>query len=201
MSISPAELAALHGVADGIRDEVEENGHRIDQAIGLHHAFAESDEIASSMLRALVVDGARAGARQNGVSPTRAHNGWDIVWAEEGLYRKYRIKKATKGRGEVPFDMLVGMNSALTHRTPELLGEEQWVLGYTVTSSRDIDEVFAARILGVTDHKVPHLILGQAVLLGSGSTPPKSTRFVSDGDEFLPGFGEGSGTEITGDAA
>lgn len=186
--MSDAELAALHLVADWIRDEVEENGYLVTKGIKLHPAFDETDGIASAMLRSLVVAGARDGARLGGLTPTRAHNGWDLVWSEEGLYRKYRIKKSTKSRSGA-FEMLVGTNSALIRLRPEsLIGEEQWVLGFTVTASRDIDDVFAAKILGVTERQVPKLVLSTPVLLGTESTPPTRGKFISDEEDFLPGF-------------
>lgn len=202
MRISDDELKALHHVADWIRDEAEESGHLVTRATGLHPAFAETDEIASALLRSLVVWGARDGAHCSGLMPTRAHNGWDLVWSREGLYRKYRIKKAQKGKRDARFEMLVGTNSALARPSAEsLIGEEQWVLGYTVTANRGIDEVFAAQILGVTDHKVPQLVLSAPVLLGTPRTPPTGGRFVSDDDDFLPGFEDKQSDEATGSAA
>lgn len=190
MTLGPNELQALHQVADWIRDEIEESGHLVTKATGLHPAFDETDEIASAMVRSLVLVGARQGARDAGLTPTRAHNGWDLVWSEAGTYRKYRIKKARKGRDGV-FEMLVGTNSALTKAVPEsLIGEEQWVLGYTVSTDQAIQDVFAAKILGVTDHKVPQLVLGSTLLLGSGGTPPRGGKFTSDDEDFLPGFGD-----------
>lgn len=182
------ELAGLHHVARWIRDEVDESGHLIGRAVGLHPAFDESDEIASAMLRRLVLFGARDGARAVGLVPTPAYNGLDLVWSEEGVYRKYRIKKARKGRGGT-FEMIVGPNSVLFQPQPEsLLGEEQWVLGYTVTPAGDIDEVFASRVVGVTNHMVPQLVFGTVILLGTGPTPPTGRKFTSDDEDFLPGF-------------
>lgn len=201
MTLGQDELQALHQVADWIRDEIEESGHLVTKATGLHPAFDETDEIASTMVRSLVVASARQGARAVGLTPTRAHNGWDLVWSEVGTYRKYRIKKARKGRGG-NFDMLVGANSALMKPAPEsLIGEEQWVLGYTVSAERVIEEIFAAKILGVTDHKVPQLILGNAVLLGSGGTPPGGDRFTSDDEDFLPGFGDEAADDDSADGS
>lgn len=189
------ELAGLHDVAGWIRDEVEEHGHLIRRAVGLHPAFEESDEIASAMLRRLVLFGARGGARNVGLSPTAAYNGLDLVWSEEGVYRKYRIKKARRGRGGA-FEMLVGPNSVLFQPQPDsLIGEEQWVLGYTVASEGDIDEVFAAPVVGVTSHKVPQLVFGTVIMLGTAPTPPTGGKFVSDDEDFLPGFGEDGGAE------
>lgn len=186
--MSDAELAALHLVADWIRDEVEENGYLVTKGIKLHPAFDETDGIASAMLRGLVVSGARDGARLGALTPTRAHNGWDLIWSEEGLYRKYRIKKATKSRSGA-FEMLVGANSALVKLSPEsLISEEQWVLGFTVTASRDIDDVFAAKILGVTGRRVQQLVLSAPIILGTGSTLPSGGKFVSAEEDFLPGF-------------
>lgn len=190
MTLGQDELQALHQVADWIRDEIEESGHLVAKAVGLHNAFGETDEIASVMVRSLVVAGARRGARTVGLTPTRAHNGWDMVWSQVGIYRKYRIKKARKGRGGA-FEMLVGPNSALMKPVPEsLIGEEQWVLGYTVSVDRGVEEVFVAKIVGVTDHKVPQLVLGDTVLLGSGGPPSNGGRFVSEDEDFLPGFGD-----------
>lgn len=186
--MSDAELAGLHQVADWIRDEVEEYGYLVASAIELHPAFDETEGIASAMLRGLVVTGARKGAHRGGLTPTRAHNGWDLVWSEDGLYRKYRIKKAAKAKSG-GFEMLVGTNSALMKPAPEsLIGEEQWVLGFTVTASRAIEDVFAARIMDVTDHKVPQLVLGAPIILGSGGTTPTGGKFTSDEEDFLPGF-------------
>lgn len=197
MMLGHDELQALHEVADHIQDEIEVCVHLVTKATGLHPAFDETDEIASAMVRSLVVAGARQGARAVGLTPTRAHNGWDLVWSEEGIYRKFRIKKAKRGKNGA-FQMLVGTNSALTNPLPQnLIGEEQWVFGYTTTSDRMIDAVFAAPILGVTDHKIPQLVLGNPVLLGSGGTPSGGGKFTSDDEDFLPGF-EG---DAEGDAA
>lgn len=195
VSQSATELAGLHDVAGWIRDEVEEHGHLIRRAVDLHPAFDESDDIASAMLRRLVLFGARGGARDVGLTPTAAYNGLDLVWSEEGVYRKYRIKKARKGRAGA-FEMLVGPNSVLFQPQPDsLIGEEQWVLGYTVTAAGDIDEVFAARVVGVTSHKVPQLIFGTVIMLGTAPTPPTGGRFISDDEDFLPGFGEDDAAE------
>ncbi len=186
--MSDAELAGLQQVSDWIRDELEEYGYLVAKGIQLHSAFEETEGIASAMLRSLVVSGAREGARHGGLTPTRAHNGWDLVWSEDGLYRKYRIKKAVKAKSGA-FEMLVGTNSALMKPSPEsLIGEEQWVLGFTVTASRAIEDVFAARIVDITDHKVPQLVLGAPIILGSGGTPPTGGKFTSADEDFLPGF-------------
>lgn len=186
-ALSDAERAGLHDVAGWIRDEVEENGHLVDKGIGLHPAFDEQDDIASAMLRGLVLFGARHGARTCGLVPTRAYNGLDLVWSEDGVYRKYRIKKAKKGKTGA-FEMLVGTNSVLWQPQAEsLIVEEQWVLGYTVSATRNIDEVFAAKVIGITSHKVPHLVFGTIILLGSGSTTPPG-KFTSDDEALLPGF-------------
>lgn len=194
-------MAGLHDIAGWIRDEVEENGHLIDRGVALHPAFDESDDIASGMLRRLVLYGARHGARAVGLVPTRAYNGLDLVWSEPGVYRKYRIKKAKKGRAGA-FEMLVGPNSALfLPQAESLIGEEQWVLGYTVSSTRDIDDVFAAKVIGVTAHKVPQLIFGAVITLGSGGVPPSGGRFTSDADDFLPGFESDATGDHAGSAA
>jgi hypothetical protein len=197
-----AELDGLQHVADWIRDEVDENGHLIRRAVGLHPAFDEGNEIASAMLRRLVLFGARGGARDVGLVPTPAYNGLDLVWSEEGVYRKYRIKKARKGRAG-SYEMLVGPNSVLFQaQTDSLLGEEQWVLGYTVALTGEIDEVFAARVIGVTNHKVPQLVLGTVISLGAAPTPPTGGRFTSDNEDFLPGFeDDGANQDDAGSAA
>lgn len=201
MILGREELRALHQVADWIRDEVEESGYLVAKATDLHPAFGETGELASLMVRNLVVSGARQGARTVGLTPTQAHNGWDLVWSEVGTYRKYRIKKARKGRYGA-FEMLVGTNSSLMKALPEsLIGEEQWVLGYTVSADRGIEEVFAAKILGVTDHKVPQLVLGTSVSLGSGDPPPHGGKFTSKEEDFLPGFGNNDADDIASGSA
>ena len=68
MTLGQDELQALHQVADWIRDEIEESGHLVAKAVGLHNAFGETDEIASVMVRSLVEGGARRGARTVGLT-------------------------------------------------------------------------------------------------------------------------------------
>ena len=191
------ELAGLHRIAEAIRDEVEENAHTIDRATSLHPAYSETDHIGGGMLRQLVLHGARSLASAVGLTPTPAHGGWDLTWSDERVYRKYRIKKATKNEsGE--FEMLVGLNSNLLQNDVEtLLIEEQWVLGYTATTLHTIDEIFAAEVTGATDSRVGRLVFGRMIMLGR-TTPPDGGRFLSDDEDVLPGFEDDSGA---GDAA
>ncbi|AQP43778.1 hypothetical protein RPIT_02240 [Tessaracoccus flavus] len=120
--------------------------------------------------------------------------GWDLVWCDEDVYRRYRVKKATRSEETGEFEMLMGANSNLLKPAIDadsLIREEQWVLGYTVTPLRTIDEVFVAEILGSTASRVGHLLLGPHVSLGPTSSRDGG-RFLSDAEDQLPGFDDDS---------
>lgn len=201
MSISEAELASLNQVAETVREEVEASSHLVATAIELHPAFEETGDIAGAMVRRLVLHGARVGSQANALSPTSVRGGLDLVWSEEGLYRRYRIKKATRARSG-SYEMMVGANSAIVASAEDnLIGDEQWVLGFTVSETWEIADLFVARVLGMIPGKVSRLHLGAPVPLAITPPTPPDRGFTSRTEDYLPGLddeeaegGSGEGT-------
>ncbi|MCC2592534.1 hypothetical protein LKO27_03750 [Tessaracoccus sp. OS52] len=186
-------MDGLHSVADAIREEVESYLHTIDKALELHPAYRETQHITSEMVRSLVVHAARSSGGEVRLPLASTLGGFDLVWSDDHVFRKYRVKKATRNDESGEFEMLVGPNSGLLTSCTEpdpLFAEEQWVFGYTVSPLRTIDEVFVAEVLGSTAAKVGHLLLGTPIVLAR-TAPPDDGRFHSDEEDHLPGYDEG----------
>lgn len=199
--LEPAEFAALQAVADEIRDSLEEDGHCVTAAIEHHPSFDESNHPASALLRNMVKSAAARGAsRAGGFGQETVSGGLDLIWLRGAVYRKYRLKRASV-TGEGTYDFVVGDGSTLLQVDGDSLWrEERWVLGYTTSAAFQIDQIFVAEVVGVSETRVKKLLLGDVVPLATGLTP-RGPGFVSDDEDTLPGFDDGvdEPDEETGD--
>jgi hypothetical protein len=185
--LQEAELAALNAVADEIRDTVEEHGYLVERAVELHPSFQDSEHPASALLRNLVREAAGRGASVSGALGQESASGsLDLIWLGGGVYRKYRLKRASvDSNGAYVF--VVGDGSTMLDLDGDTFWrEERWVLGYTTKIQHHIDQVFVAEVVGASDAKVRTLILGDIVPLGSAGGPRGG--FMSDNEDTLPGF-------------
>ncbi len=181
----------MHQLADEIRETFEERGWAIGKAVGLDPAFTKTRRSGSSLGRDLVIDAVEAASSRLGLGyKTCSGGGSDVVLYVDGVVRLFRIRKAGIDPETGNYDVLRGSDSILTVDDPDgdpLIPAERWVLGYTVDDEGLVADIFAARVLGATDEKVPSLILGATTLLGhSGpTTPPPSGRFEPDDEDDL----------------
>ena len=85
-----------------------------------------------------------------------------------------------------------------------MIPTERWVLGYTVDDDGMVVDIFAARVLGITEDALPRLKLGTVTLLGltGTATPPSGRGFQPADEDDLGGeFGQaGEWGDNVGDA-
>lgn len=194
--IEPAELVALHAVADEIRDSLEEDGHTVETALDQNDCFTESNLPRSALTRRIVIRAARRGASQAGLGIDSLSDSLDLVWQGDKACRKYRLKRARVTKdGE--YEFVVGDGSSLLQAEPDALWTtERWILGYTVVSGL-VDAIFVAEVKGATDDQVRRLVLGRIVDLSRDQSTDGGPGFVSDADDTLPGFDDEQGDEGT----
>jgi hypothetical protein len=185
--VEDAERRALQAVADGMRDALEEDGHRISAATRQHSSFKEDNRPRSVLARSMIRAAARRAASQaGGFHIDASGEQLTLIWLGSETHRKYRLKKARE-RGDGSLEFLVGHGSAMVQADVSSLWlEEPWVLGYTMLGDH-IAQVFAAEIKGVQDGRMLSLILGDIIPL-LGERPDATVGFVSDQEDELPGF-------------
>lgn len=184
---SVAEM--LEQVAFEIREVYEERGHNVDSALGQDSAFRESGRSRSSLSRDLIAEAFLAGASRVGFDLDSGAWGakqFRVTLGHSfGLFRLKKAEKTANGSYRV-----VTSSSSAWGETDEdtLIAEEPYVLGYTL-SNNQIDDIFFAKVNGVTEGNPGELVLGRAVLLG-GRGPIGGGSFEPVVDDDLPGFDE-----------
>ena len=116
---------------------------------------------------------------------TVSGGGCDIIDLVDGTDRRFRVRKADVDAETGEYDIISTSDSilVLTDVEPEsLIPTERWVLGYTADSDGMIADIFAARVVGITQGAVPRLRLGMVTALGVRGTPTT----LSSGQGFQP---------------
>lgn len=194
MSQEELQRRALVDIAHEIAEAVDESGFKVDAAMEVDERFT-SAQARTMLLRDIVVDAASVAASRSGIIDFRPVNGSgrELRAVVGHADRRYRIKRATR----IGEELLIRANSDSALASPSEPEEEtlfgfveQWVLGWSLATHDLIDEVFVARVLGVTDEKPHWLILGPQTSLLSGPSDPRPARgFQPKDDGGLPGFG------------
>src|SRR4051794_35483180 len=124
---SGAEIADLQRVAREIRDTADESGFSVEKAVGLHGAFSQTRGPASALERSLVLDAARRGASQAGLTMEEVSGGLNIITTTDNVIRRFRVKSVTL-TAEGALEVICGLGSSLLRAEPEtLLREELWI--------------------------------------------------------------------------
>jgi hypothetical protein len=195
----------MHRLADEIREVFDERGHKIAQATRLDPAFTRSRRPQSALGRDLFLDTAERMASRLalGWRPVGG-GGSDVVALIDGVERRFRILKATSDPESGDLVIVCRSDSILTVADTEpddLVPVEQWVLGYTVDDQGVVVQIFAARVLGLTESAVPRLRLGAVTFLGTCQTPEPGGRFVPpDEDDLGEGLGWSDADDATGES-
>jgi hypothetical protein len=195
MSQDDLHLRAMNSIAHEIAEAVDEKGFKVDLAMEADDCFT-STQARAMLFRDIVTEAAGLAASRVGSIDYRPVNGSgrELRGAVGNADRRYRIKRATLVGDELK--IRANSDSALASPSdPEdemLFGHlEQWVLGWSMTIDERIDEVFVAKVLGVTEEKPHWLILGPQVQLLTGPSGPEPQRgFTPTDDGGLPGFGD-----------
>lgn len=172
----------MHQLADEIRETFEERGFRIGQAVELDPSFGRTRRPQSSLGRALVLNAIEEATSRIGLGyRTVTGGGCEISDIVDTADRRFRVRKAEFDPDTDSYKIIAGSESILTvtAEPDPLLTVEPWILGYTVDDDGLVVDIFAARILGITDDAVPLVELGPVNLLGTGgaATPPPGGGF------------------------
>lgn len=180
----------MHQLADEIRETFEERGFRIGQAVELDRSFSRSRRPQSSLGRAMVLNAIEEATSRIGLGyRSVSGGGCDVIDVVDTADRRFRVRKAEIDPDTGDYKIMSPSDSILTIADAEpdsLLLAERWVLGYTVDDDGLIVDIFAARVLGITDEAVPRLQLGSVTLLGAGdsATPPSGGFQPPDEDDL-----------------
>lgn len=194
----------LHLLADELREVFSDRGHSIEQALSADSAFRRSRRPQSALARDLVLDGIEAASSPLGLWLIKVAGGsLDIQADIEGVDCRFRVRKATIDPDTDEVTIVVNSDSILTITSAEpesLYPTERWVFAYTVDDAGMLDRLLAARVVGISDGQVPHLILTGVTELGtdSGSGPPGSTGFQPADEPDLDGM---EGDQVAGSAS
>lgn len=193
-------MQRMHQLADEIRETFGERGWKIEKAIELDAAFSKTRRPQSSLGRALVISAIEEATSRIGLGcVTVSGGGCEVSDFVDGVDRRHRVRKADVELETGDYDIISTSDSVLIAEPDSLFSTQQWVLGYTVDDEGLVADIFAARVLGVTEGAVPRLQLGPATLLGAGGlTPPGGSGFrPPDEDDLGAGFddefGDGNG--------
>jgi hypothetical protein len=201
-------MERMHQLADEIRETFDERGWKIERAVQSDQAFGKTRRPQSSMGRALVVDAIEVAISRIGGLGYQIVSGGacDISDLVDGADRRFRLRKAEIDPSTDGYKILAGSDAILTITDAEpdsLWPAERWVLGYTVDDEGLVVDIFAARVLGISEDAVPLLQLGPVTLLGTGgyATPPSGGGFQPPEEDDLGGdFGDGDADD-TGEAS
>jgi hypothetical protein len=180
------ELAALHYIADDLRESMAARGHRVGQALAADPAFGSRSK--SSLVRDMVIDSLTVATASCADADFRPVNG---AGRELRFYlntdRRYRVRRGRRDeRGDVV--VMVNAESALAVDDDQygLLPAENWAFVWIANDDCLIDEVLAAEVRGVTNGKPGRVVFGDVIPLGGSARP--AARFsarTDDLDEYL----------------
>jgi hypothetical protein len=104
--------------------------------------------------------------------------GCDVIDLLDGADRRFRVRKANVDPDTGSYEIIGGPNAIM------------------------VVDIFAARVLGITEDAVPRLRLGPVTLLGAGSSttlPPGGGFQPADEDDLGDEFDEGDSGDDTGE--
>ncbi len=190
-------MEAMHQLADEIREVFSARGHNIDTALGLDPSFRRSRRSQSSLSRDLALDAIEEAASRFGIGVIPVSGGGcDLQLLVDDADRRFRVRKATKVIDEETetetFEVIVDSRAILDITDAEiesLYRHERWIFGYTTDDAGIVDEIFAARAVGVTGDVILKLVLTQVTPLGAAGFTPDGGRFIPADEDDLPGFG------------
>lgn len=203
-------MMLLHRLADEIRETFEDRGWKIEKATHLDSAFSKTRRSQSALGRDLVIDAIETATARIGLACRSVRGGaCDVIALVDGADRRFRVRKANIDPDTGDYEIIGTSDSILVISEAEpdsLFPAERWVLGYTVDGDGMIIDIFAARVLGMTEDSVPRLRLGPVTLLGTGGSPtlPSGWGFrPADEDDLGDEFGqdEDSGEDASEDDA
>lgn len=188
MYVTLAFMKRMHQLADEIRETFEDRGWKIEKATQLDPAFSKTRRSRSSLGRDLVLDAIEEATTRIGLGcQSVSGGGRDVINLVDGADRRFRVRKADIDPDTGEYDIICTSDSILviTDAEPDsLILTERWVLGYTVDDEGMVVDIFAGRVLGITEDAVPRLRLGTVTLLGISGTPtPPSGRGFQPADE------------------
>ncbi|WP_330474741.1 hypothetical protein [Terrabacter sp. C0L_2] len=187
----------LHSLADELREVFSERGHAIDKALSRDVAFRRTKRPKSTLVRELVLTGVEGATTKLGLSCIPVVGGsCDVQDIVEGVDRRFRVLKAGIAPETGEYDIVASSDAILTVTEAEpdaLFPTERWVLGYTVDDEGMLVDLFAAKVLGLSEDSVPRLVLGPVTELGlSGSRPtPTGGGFHPVDEDDLEGMDAG----------
>jgi hypothetical protein len=188
----------MHQLADEIRETFEDRGWKIEKATQLDPAFNKTCRSRSSLGRDLVLDAIEEATTRIGLGcQSVSGGGRDVIDLVDDVDRRFRVRKAELDSDTGEYEIISTSDSILviTDSEPDsLIPAERWVLGYTTDGDGMIVDIFAARVLGITDSAVPRLRLGAAMLLGVGHTPT-----LPSGHGFQPAMEDDLGDQFEQD--
>jgi len=188
-------MEALHLLADDLRETFSERGHAIEKAVSADSAFRRTKRSQSSLVRDLVLDGVDSAATRFGLGCiTVVGGGRDVQAIIDNADRRFRVLKANFDLDTGEYEIVTGSNAIMTIEESEpdaLFPTERWVLGYTVDSDGILVDIFAAKVVGLTNDTVPRLILGPVTALGAQVAPPSPNGgFYPRDEDELEGMDE-----------
>lgn len=184
--ISPGERNRLDEMAFWIREVFSERGHSITSALDEDPAFRDGERARSGLARAMMQVAVTVATSQVGLSLLAGDGGVRTVQSFDQRYdRRYRVLMAHKD--EDGFRILSSSDAILSVEADSLHIQEPWVLGYTLTTDNQVDDLFVAQVVGRREGNPGELILGpECHLVGA---PPSGGGFQPT-DEGLPMFDE-----------
>lgn len=186
-----AEFERLTQISYLIHERFAERGHRIAQGIELDSSFGVGRRPRSALTRAMMTKAVEDAGKSVGLHMAKVPGGGRALQSFDRLVdRRYRVRLAEK-LPDGSFLIKSNSRAILELSGDSMYREESWVLAYTLTASNEIDEVFVAEVLDVTEGTPGRLKLGEAFVLDPTTTLPNGFRRVEEG---LAGFDDIDGT-------
>jgi hypothetical protein len=186
-------MEMMHRLADEVRAVFDDRGYKVGKATGLDRAFRRSRRSQSSLSRDLVLDAIEHAAPGLGLGFKSVRGGaYDIGYITGGADRRFRVRKADVDPESGKYDIVAGSDNTMVIDDAEpdsMYPTERWVFGHTADDSGIVGDIFAARVLDITDESVPRLVLGDVTQLGESTyNPPTPGTYVPDDEDDLGDF-------------
>ncbi|MEN8674144.1 hypothetical protein [Nocardioides sp.] len=186
-------MEMMHRLADEVRAVFEDRGYKVGKATELDRAFRRSRRSQSSLSRDLVLDAIEHAASGLGLGFKSVRGGaYDIGHITDGADRRFRVRKAGTNPETGQYEIVAGSENIMfiDDAEPEsMYPTERWVFAHTTDDSGIVIDIFAARVLDITDETVPRLVLGEVIPLGESIyNPPTPGTYVPDDEDDLGDF-------------
>lgn len=188
-------MEQMHRLADEIRAVFEDRGYKVGMATELDPAFRRSRRPQSALSRDLVLDAIEEASLRLGLGAQPVGGGGvDIAHIVDGADRRFRVRKAEFDRESGEYEILCESGNIMVVEDSEpdsLFPTERWVFSYTADDQGMVLDIFAARVLGVTEGRVPRLRLGPITPLGELlTTPPTGGSYIPADEDDLGDYDE-----------